>query len=166
MSTSRAWRERRRTKESRALRRMALETISWSSAEEKVHWAASRGRPFHGMGVDSNEMAGGGVSGGGGTKVAVGVFWGGGDEGDCTAASAWAGGAGNKKCARESALGEAGSEDGGPIPGRGFVRMRGPEGARMGRSCAVDGRAVAGSGAGSSRSMTMRPRWKRNAHVG
>ena len=108
------------------------------------------------MGVDSNEMAGGGVSGGGGTKVAVGVFWGVGGCGDGD-------GAGNGRAPGESRVGEAGeSADGGPIPGwRGLVRMRGPDGARVGRSWAVEGLV----GGLSSLSMSMSTRWEANANV-
>ena len=82
MSTSRAWGERRRTKDSRALRRMACETMSWSSEEENDHWAASKGRPFHGIGVESKVMMGGGVSAGGVTKAVD--LWG--VDGACMAA--------------------------------------------------------------------------------
>lgn len=56
-------------KDSFALRRMALDTMSWSSEEVKVHWAASNGRPFQGMGVGSKEVVGSGGRGGGATKV-------------------------------------------------------------------------------------------------
>lgn len=61
-------------KDSFALRRTARDAISWSSEEVKVHWAASNGRPFQGMGMDSKEMAGGGGRGGGATNVVVDVF--------------------------------------------------------------------------------------------
>lgn len=157
------------------------------------------------MGVDSNEMGGGGVSGGGGVKVPVtdfgsavaglgmgvgagdgdgegagrGVKDGAGVEGACIAASAWAeragggcGGVGRRGRTRagsmEGALGESGLEaksgeagpsaDDGPGLGtsgewRGRVRIRGPNGAREGRSCA-EGALLAGCGAASSRSMS------------
>lgn len=159
---------------------MALETISWSSEEEKVHWATSKGRPFHGTGVGSNVMVGGGVSGGGGIKVVGADFGGDGDgvEGAWIAASAWAvegGRAGNEALMRDasmestvdSALGESGlesvDEESGEVGASTIsvecfvlVRIRGPNGVRVGRSCAVDGLfvvVVVGGGA-SSRSMS------------
>lgn len=91
-------------KDSPALRRIALETISWSSEDVNVHCAASRERPFQGIGTDSKVTAGGGGSGGGATNVPTNVFGPvedcsgrfrddepgdgeGGDEGVCMAAS-------------------------------------------------------------------------------
>lgn len=61
-------------KDSFALSLIARETISWSSAEVNVHWAASYGRPFHGMGTDSNDTEGGGARGGGARNVAIDGF--------------------------------------------------------------------------------------------
>lgn len=61
-------------KDSPALRRIARETISWSSEDVNVHCAASRERPFQGIGTDSKVTTGGGGSGGGTRNDPTNVF--------------------------------------------------------------------------------------------
>jgi hypothetical protein len=73
-SVSRAWIDRRRMKDSFALSLIARETISCSSDEVNVHWAASYGKPFQGMGVDSKDTAGGGTREGGARNVVIDGF--------------------------------------------------------------------------------------------
>ena len=134
------------------------------------------------MGVDSNEMGGGRGSGGGALKVAAG-FWGvvvgggmgGGDgdgdgDGEWGVDAAWAGGgeSGGRASAASVAWAWASGPESGVSGGSasgvpmsvserfGLARILGPNGARVGRSCAVDGRLVTGCGCGgSSKSMSM-----------